>query len=295
MKMTTNSIPQPPTYGPLGNMPLIDPDQPSLTLGTLAEKYGPIFRFTAPGFSTIVLSGPDLVAEACDVNRFDKYVFSELQNVRAFGGDGLFTSWTHEPNWRKAHNILLPTFGKQAMKGYHPMMIDVAEQLILKWKRLNPQDSIDVADDMTRLTLDTIGLCGFDYRFNSFYREEHAPFVKSMVRALDEAMHRSSRMKIQNMLMFRTKKQFESDIETMFTLVDQIIAERKASSQAGKTDLLARMLEGRDPESGERLDNENIRHQIITFLIAGHETTSGLLSFTLYLLLKNPEVLKKHN
>ncbi|WP_366296603.1 cytochrome P450 [Paenibacillus sp. AN1007] len=293
MKMTTNSIPQPPTYGPLGNMPLIDPDQPSLTLGTLAEKYGPIFRFTAPGFSTIVLSGPDLVAEACDVNRFDKYVFSELQNVRAFGGDGLFTSWTHEPNWRKAHNILLPTFGKQAMKGYHPMMIDVAEQLILKWKRLNPQDSIDVADDMTRLTLDTIGLCGFDYRFNSFYREEHAPFVKSMVRALDEAMHRSSRMKIQNMLMFRTKKQFESDIETMFTLVDQIIAERKASSQAGKTDLLARMLEGRDPESGERLDNENIRHQIITFLIAGHETTSGLLSFTLYLLLKNPEVLKK--
>ena len=44
------------------------------------------------------------------------------------------------------------------MKGYHSMMVDIAEQLILKWKRLNPQEPVQVADDMTRLTLDTIGL-----------------------------------------------------------------------------------------------------------------------------------------
>lgn len=287
------SIPQPPTYGPLGNMPLIDASNPSISIGALAKKYGPIFRFTAPGFSTLIVSSPELVTEVCDVTRFDKYVFSELENARAFGGDGLFTSWTHEPNWRKAHNILLPTFGKQSMKGYHSMMVDIAQQLILKWERLNPLEPVDVADDMTRLTLDTIGLCGFNYRFNSFYRKDHDPFVQSMVRALDEAMHRSSRLKIQNMLMFNTKKRFEDDVQAMFTLVDQIITDRKANFQPGMTDLLARMLEGRDPESGEQLDTENIRHQIITFLIAGHETTSGLLSFTMYLLLKHPEVLKK--
>ncbi len=48
-----------------------------------------------------------------------------------------------------------------------------------------------------------------------------------------------------------------------------------------------------DPETGEKLDDENIRFQIITFLIAGHETTSGLLSFAIYFLLKNPDKLKK--
>ncbi|WP_341280938.1 cytochrome P450 [Paenibacillus sp. FSL H8-0537] len=287
------SIPHPQTYGPLGNLPLIDVESPTISLGALAEKYGPIFRFTAPGLSTLFVSGNDLVAEICDVTRFDKHLSNEMQDVRAFGGDGLFTSWTHEPNWKKAHNILLPTFSKQAMKGYHSMMIDIADQLMLKWARLNPQDTIDVADDMTRLTLDTIGLCGFNYRFNSFYREDHAPFVQSMVRALNEAMLRSSRMKIQNLLMFKTKRRFEEDIQTMFTLVDKIIAERKASSEPGQTDLLARMLEGKDPETGEMLDNENIRHQIITFLIAGHETTSGLLSFAVYFLLKHPEVLAK--
>lgn len=289
----TPYIPQPKMYGPLGNLPLIDKNKPTLSLGALAEQYGPIYRLTVPGYSGLIVSGPDLVAELCDVSRFDKFVYNELENVRAFGGDGLFTSRTSEPNWKKAHNILLPTFSKQAMKGYHPMMVDIGEQLINKWARLNSNDTIDVADDMTRLTLDTIGLCGFNYRFNSFYRQDHSPFIESMVRALNEAMQKSSRLKIQNLLMVKTKRQFQDDIQTMFSLVDQIIEERKASSAPEEVDLLARMLNGKDPETGEMLDDENIRYQIITFLIAGHETTSGLLSFALYFLLKNPESLQK--
>lgn len=292
MSIATN-VPQPKMYGPLGNLPLIDKEKPTLSLGQLAEEYGPIYRLTVPGYSGLIVSGPDLVAELCDVSRFDKFVYNELENVRAFGGDGLFTSRTSEPNWKKAHNILLPTFSKQAMKGYHPMMVDIAEQLINKWARLNSNDTIDVADDMTRLTLDTIGLCGFNYRFNSFYRQDHSPFIESMVRALNEAMQKSSRLKIQNLLMVKTKRQFEEDIQTMFSLVDQIIEERKASAAPEEVDLLARMLNGKDPATGETLDDENIRYQIITFLIAGHETTSGLLSFALYFLLNNPEALQK--
>lgn len=144
------TVPQPKMYGPLGNLPLIDKEKPSLSLGVLAEQLGPIYRLTVPGYSGLMISGHELVAEACDVTRFDKFIYNELENVRAFGGDGLFTSRTSEPNWKKAHNILLPTFSKQAMKGYHPMMIDIAEQLIHKWERLNPKDTIDVADDMTR-------------------------------------------------------------------------------------------------------------------------------------------------
>lgn len=114
-----------------------------------------------------------------------------------------------------------------------------------------------------------------------------------MVRALNEAMQKSSRLKIQNMLMVKTKRQFQDDIETMFSLVDRIIEERKSSTDHQDVDLLARMLNGRDPETGAALDDENIRYQIITFLIAGHETTSGLLSFALYFLLKHPDSLQK--
>ena len=291
---TLMPIPQPKTFGPLGNLPLIDKESPTLSLCKLAEEYGPIFRMEFyGGFSTIFLSGHKLVAEVCNDSTFDKSLLGGLSKVRAFSGDGLFTSKTSEPNWQKAHNILVPSFSQQAMKGYHSMMVDIAQQLVQKWERMNHNESIDVPDDMTRLTLDTIGLCGFGYRFNSFYRENHNPFIISMVNSLDEAMHQSTRMPIQNNLMYKRKRQFEKDTQSMFSLVDQLIAERKERGDQGETDMLARMLSAKDPQTGETLDDENIRFQIITFLIAGHETTSGLLSFALYLLLKNPEVLKK--
>ena len=67
----------------------------------------------------------------------------------------------------------------------------------------------------------------------------------------------------------------------MKQLVDDIIQERKKQDKTGN-DLLSLMLHAKDPETGERLSDENIRYQIITFLIAGHETTSGLLSFAIY-------------
>lgn len=291
---TISQIPQPKTFGPLGNLPNLDLEAPVQSMVKLSNEYGPIFRLDYPGGrSELYISTHDLVADACDESRFDKRVWAPLQKVRAFTGDGLFTSETKEPNWQKAHNILLPSFSQKAMQGYHNMMVDIAVQLVQKWARLNPDESVDVPEDMTRLTLDTIGLCGFNYRFNSFYRERPHPFIVSMVRSLDEAMSQLTRLGIQDKLMIMTKRQFKHDIESMYSLVDNIIAERKAAPSVEAEDLLSRMLNSKDPETGERLDDENIRYQIITFLIAGHETTSGLLSFAIYYLLNHPEKLQK--
>ncbi|WP_420491356.1 cytochrome P450 [Neobacillus drentensis] len=294
MVTTTHGIiPQPNTFGPLGNLPQLDIQQPSQSIMKLAAEYGPIFKLKFPTGTGIFISSAELVKDASDESRFDKLVNAPLQKVRAFSGDGLFTSWTKEENWRKAHNILLPSFSQSAMKGYHAMMVDVALQLVQKWSRLNSDESINVPEDMTRLTLDTIGLCGFNYRFNSFYREKPHRFIKSMGRALDEAMNQSNRLGIQDKLMIKKKRQFNLDIDYMFSLVDRIIDERKNSDSHDAEDLLSRMLECADPETGEKLSDENIRYQIITFLIAGHETTSGLLSFALYFLMNHPEVLAK--
>ncbi|ALS74873.1 NADPH--cytochrome reductase [Planococcus rifietoensis] len=287
------NLPQPKSYGPLGNLPLIDKEKPVQSFMKQARELGPIYQFHFPGRASTFVSSAELAAEICDETRFDKKIGPALQKVRAFGGDGLFTSGTEEPNWKKAHNILLPSFSQQAMKGYHEKMIDLASQLVQKWARLNPNEEIDVPDDMTRLTLDTIGLCGFNYRFNSFYREDSHPFIEKMVRALDESMSQTQRLGIQDKLMVRSKQQFKEDIDYMFNLVDQLIAERKEAGDQGEDDLLAHMLKGKDPETGESLDDENIRFQIITFLIAGHETTSGLLSFAIQYLLKHPDKLAK--
>src|SRR5689334_8147931 len=225
------TIPQPPTKPIVGNLLDVEVQTPVQGMIKLAHKYGPIYRLGIQDRSLIIVSGLDLVDELCDENRFDKKVWAPLRNVREFAGDGLFTSRSKEPNWRKAHNILLPAFSQRAMQGYHAAMLDVAEQLMEKWSRLNADEEIDVPADMTRLTLDTIGLCGFDYRLNSFYRESSHPFVQSMSRALGEAMMRLQRLPIANKMLLNKRHQFQSDTEYMNSMVDTIIKERKASGQ----------------------------------------------------------------
>lgn len=288
----TEPIPTPPKKAIVGNMLSIDKDTPLQSLMDLTRQYGHIFQLDMMGTPIVMVSDTALVTELCDETRFDKAVRGALRRVRAIGGDGLFTGDTQEANWQKAHNILLPTFSRQAMNNYMPMMLDVATQLVTKWERLNADDEIDVVHDMTAVALDTIGLCGFDYRFNSFYRRDYHPFIEALTRTLEACMMQRGLPFEQHLLRGRLK-QMERDVAFMNKLVDDIIRERRRGGDASQNDLLNYMLSGVDKVTGDSLSDENIRYQINTFLIAGHETTSGLMSFTLYFLLNNPDVLEK--
>jgi cytochrome P450/NADPH-cytochrome P450 reductase len=273
----------------VGNLFDIDTAHPIEGLAELARKYGPIYELDVPGRgSRIIASSYELVDPLCDESSFDKKVGGGLGALSSGpAGRGLFTSETQDPNWRKAHNVLLPAFSMDAMRGYHPRMLDIATQLMLKWERLNADDTVDVPADMTRLT-------GFDYRFNSFYRDTPHPFVLAMLNTLETAQAVARELPIQGKLKPGRAKKVRADQEFMVATVRHIIEERRKSGALGQVnDLLDRMLTGVDRQSGEKLDETNIIAQCITFLIAGHETTSGLLSFTLYELIKHQQVLER--
>ncbi|MBI1394281.1 MAG: cytochrome P450 [Alphaproteobacteria bacterium] len=294
-KNALHPIPNPPGKPIVGNALTVDPERPLQGLMDLTREHGPIFWLDMMGKPMVIVSGAKLVNELCDEKRFDKAVRGALKRVRVIADDGLFTADTQAPNWSKAHNILLPTFAQRAMVDYLPMMADIAGQLVLKWERMNADDDVDVVHDMTGLALDTIGLCGFDYRFNSFYREDFHPFIDALTRTLETCMLQRG-LPFENMALRGRLDQLKKDAGYMNALVDKIIRERKREmAQGGEAanDLLNYMLRGVDKATGESLSDENIRYQINTFLIAGHETTSGLLSFTLYFLLKHPDVLAR--
>ncbi|HTZ71559.1 MAG TPA: cytochrome P450 [Acetobacteraceae bacterium] len=256
----------------------------------VSRAHDGIFQMDFGGRIGIFVCSADFAAELCDEKRFRKVIGAGLGKVRDFGGDGLFTAHGTEPNWEKAHRVLIPAFSMRAMRGYFPMMLEVADQLVAKW-RLHENQDLWVADDMTRLTLDTISLAGFGYNFNSFASERMHPFLESMGRALSEAMASLTRLPFMKHLPNRAREaRYADDVAAMFKLVDDVIAERRAHPTDGN-DLLNLMLTAVDPQTKTRLEDVNIRYQVITFLIAGHETTSGLLSFALYLLLRNPAVL----
>ncbi|MGX2993794.1 cytochrome P450 [Streptomyces sp. JNUCC 64] len=269
-----------------------------------ARDLGPVFNLRAFGQETLMVSGGDLVAEVCDESRFRK-TLAGLEAVREFGGDGLFTAHGDEPNWRKAHNILLPAFSFNALRAYHPTMTRVARRLLAKWDAHEGRP-VDVPEDMTRLTLDTIGLCGFGFDFGCFERDEPHPFITAMVRALDHAQKKAGHIPGLDLLYAGAEKRQQANILAMNRLADEIVRGRRAEHADGggpldaaapgdadgaPDDLLSLMLLAKDKETGEPLDDTNIRYQLLTFLIAGHETTSGALSFALHYLLKNPAVL----
>ena len=129
--------------------------------------------------------------------------------------------------WRRAHNILMAPFSQQAMRGYLPRMVDIAGQLVDKWSRLNPDDEVNIPQDMTALTLDTIALCGFDYRFNSLYRDTPHPFVAAMVRNLAERQKQAKELPIQRKLRIQARRQDKEDQEFQVNLVKGLMADRR--------------------------------------------------------------------
>ncbi|WP_340054998.1 bifunctional cytochrome P450/NADPH--P450 reductase [Corynebacterium parakroppenstedtii] len=289
------TIPGPKPLPLIGAAYTVDTDRLMDSQIDVARKYGEICAQDFPGQPRVVLiRSQRLVNELCDENRFDKQVHPAVANLREIGGDGLFTSDTVNPNWGKAHRILMPAFGPDALRNMYSDMCDIAEQLVLKWERLNKGTPIDVTSDFTRLTLDTIALCSFSYRFNSFYSESLHPFVQAMVGALIEAGDRSFKPDFVLKAMVRSRKRYDEYGQTLEQICNELIEDRRRDTTPDrKPDILDTMLNAKDPETGERLSNENVRYQLVTFLIAGHETTSGLLSFATYELMNNRDVLER--
>jgi len=124
------------------------------------------------------------------------------------------------------------------------------------------------------------------------------PFVDAMGAFLKESGQRANRPPGLNYFMAGRNQKYWQDIELMRDLAQKLLDGRREELKenpklAEKKDLLNAMILGKDTKTGKMLSDDMIINNMITFLIAGHETTSGTLSFVFYELLKSPEVLKK--
>ncbi|MGK8555676.1 cytochrome P450 [Nocardia gipuzkoensis] len=301
MAVTTTSN-NPPTPLPhprwrlpvLGDLLTINPFKPTQTSMRDAQELGPIFERRIVNWPMIVVSGADLIAEINDEKHWTKHVGVLFKKLRPVARDGLFTAYNHEPNWAKAHNILAPSFTQSAMRGYHQTMTEAVSELLDYWDQREGQ-WVDIPEDMNKLTLEIISRAGFAYSFDSFTRDDVDPFVAAMLRGLTY-INRNANLPplLQKTLGRPAADQHKRDIVYVHQIVDDVIAARQAGGTVGEHgDLLDRMLTVPDPETGEQLDALNIRNQILTFLVAGHETSAGVLAFALYELARHPELAAK--
>ncbi|KAF8829479.1 hypothetical protein HHX47_DHR3000960 [Lentinula edodes] len=258
-----SKIPQPPTLPFIGNVAHLDRELPIQGFTLLAQQYGEIYLIDILGRKLIFLNTQELANEVSNDAAFRKGVVGSLNEVRYLSGDGLFTAYEDEPNWAIAHRLLLPAFNTMAIRDMMEDMRDICSQLLLKWERLN-----------------------------SFYTENQPAFAAAMTDFLKECYIRSTRPSFMQALMSGTTAKWESDAKFMTDVATRILNDRR-ENPIEKKDLLDTMLYSKDPKTGQGLSDDAIVKNLLTFLIAGHETSSGLMSFMTYYLIKNPETMRK--
>lgn len=282
---------------PPGRKPIVgdalgaDPEAPLQSTMRRAAGLGPIFELKIFDQKFVFVSGAELTAELCDESRFVKSLTPALEALREFVGEGLFTAYNDETNWSLAHDLLRPAFTKEAMRRYHPVMLAAAQELFDVWDA--GSGLVDVSADMTKLTMESISRTAFSQDFGSFTRDEPHPFIPAMIASLKAGQRKGTldSMPGSKRMAKRIDKRNAHHQAYVDGLLDGLVADRRASGATDEHDLLGIMLNSVHPDTGARLDDVNIRHQILTFLVAGHETTSGALSFALYYLTRDPEAL----
>src|SRR6185295_19218622 len=198
-------------------------------------------------------------------------------------GNGLVTS--EGDFWRRQRRLAQPAFHRQRISSYGDVMVQYAERAIAGWKN---GERRDLARDMTRLTLEIV----VKTLFNSDVSND-ADHIGETLSKLVKPFASQATLKwiLDNRLPTPGHRRYFRDVSEIDAVVFRIIAERRASGY-DEGDLLSMLLEAQD-EDGSQMTDAQLRDEVMTLFLAGHETTALALSWSWYLLASNPETEKK--
>ncbi|EPS26481.1 hypothetical protein POX_g09223 [Penicillium oxalicum] len=286
-------IPGPPGVPLLGNIFDVNPSETWNSLNKLAKQYGPIFKINALGHQIVFIGSVTLLEEICDETRFRKCVTGPVVEIRSAVNDSLFTAYHSEmKSWEIAHRIMAPHVSQEATDASFGDMAEVIPDLISKWTSGTKQKCL-AADDLDRILLASCMKCFFNQRVHVLGKDAESNKAKKMVDAWEgatmEAMKRPTRPKLLNLLY---SSRFSSTIKTMRSYAADIKDSRLKNPDQTRKDMLDAILNGIDPETGEKLTDSQHLDEIVTIFI-GAATAANLVSWALYYLMQNPEPLKK--
>lgn len=230
-----------------------------------------------------------LLEEICDETRFRKCVTGPIVEIRQAVHDSLFTAFHDEPSWGIAHRIMAPWASPQGSN--ERMFNDTRDSLsaiATKWSA-KPGQQVDVSDALKRLNLQTAQYCFFHQEVDCLDGTE-PPMITAMDRSTLEAVKRPTRPRLLNWLLHQ--RGYNRDIDVMRSYSADIVAKRRSEPAAAPDDMLNALLHSKDPETGETLNESRVIDEIITLFI-GSATTPCFISFALFYLLQNPNVITK--
>jgi cytochrome P450 len=268
----------------LGNLGAFRRDVLGLLLESRA-RFGDVVRFRLGPVVIHLVAHPEGIRHVLQerMENYDKETRSSSK-IRGMTGLGLLTG--SGDLWRRHRRLIQPGFRPAAVEGYIQRMAEATEAMLERWE-LRADRPLDVASEMMRLTYTIVGRTLFSADVS-----EGAPEVEEAMKVL--LAHTWGRLERivdpPEWVPTPGNLRFREALECVDRVVYRILAERRAMKpEEAPDDLLSRLLHERD-ESGEGLDDREIRNETITLLLAGHETTANALAWTLHLLARHPEV-----
>lgn len=198
-------------------------------------------------------------------------------------GNGLVTS--EGEFWRRQRRLAQPAFHRQRISSYGETMVQYAQRMIDTW---TDGEQRDLSRDMTRLTLEVV----VKTLFNADVSRE-ADHVGQILTSLVKPFASQATLKwiLDNRLPTPEHRRYYNAVSEIDRIVFRIIAERRASGY-DEGDLLSMLLQAQD-DDGTRMSDAQLRDEVMTLFLAGHETTALSLSWSWYLLALHPEAEKK--
>lgn len=272
------TIPHPPRRLPIvGDVLGIDRINPNTKTLAMFDRLGPIYRRSIMGTDLTFVGSSELAAQAFDETHWERFAGRPIVQLRDLAGDdGLFTAANDSHAWTEAHNALMPAFSKEAMSRYYAVMQQTSADLASTLHE-NP-GARPVQPVFARFAHEVIGKAGFGYTFGADLLDDSHPFPAAMGRALTYVQKAAIPLVGKRP---GEKRQYEEDRALLLDTVTDVIEGREPRSES--KDLLDAML-------AAGLPRESIQHQLLTFLIAGQETTASTLGFVTYELGRRPDL-----
>jgi cytochrome P450 len=265
-------------------------DNPLTFLMRNGLSYGDLVHFHIFGRSAYLANHPDFVKHVLQENyhNYDRDT-PDYNALKLVIGDGLLTS--DGEFWLRQRRLMQPAFHRRRLATFGGLMAEAAQAMLQRWRPLASQSQpLDIANEMMQLTL---GIAS-QVLFSVDISDEASDFGQAFTtvnRYLTEHYFKSP-FPVPIQVPTPANREAQAALEVLNQVVTEVITAHREHPQA-HDDLLTTLLEARDEETGEGMDDELIRDQVMTLLLAGHETTAVALSWTWYLLSTHPLVAQR--
>ncbi|MEV6276227.1 cytochrome P450 [Nocardia sp. NPDC051832] len=257
----------------------------SLFLGALRRRYGDVFAVRVPPFNdnVVILSRPEHIREVFAGDPRTMHA-GEANNILGPVMGEHSVLLTDEAEHARTRKLLLPAFNNASLRGYRELVTEIAAAEVAGWQ---PNSTVITLDRMNALTLEVIMRVVFGVT-DAATRAELVPRLRRIV---DVGALQYAGLRIPVLRRFRPWQAFHGNLIAVDDLLYREIAARRAAPDlAERADVLSRLLHVGSAGDEPPLTDAELRDQLITLLLAGHETTAAALSWALSELSVNPAV-----